>query len=166
MKTLSQFFQDQNAKPNHIIPYSPTSHQSQTKVYSPPAVEHFIIQDHTIKLLETEMEVKKKEIEELHKRLQKITEDYKEMSQHMIQNQKQKEETLERFPPIIQDVQQIILQKVLKTAYEDFVQTQMFLREMAKDNIHPHGMALSVDLYQDSAHRHQDCQCKKSFFIV
>ncbi|KAH7682604.1 Retrovirus capsid N-terminal protein [Dioscorea alata] len=167
MKNLSQYFQDQNEKPDQIIPYnSTTKNQPQTKVFSPPAVEHFIAQDRKIKMMETEIEVKKKEIEEFQKKLQKITDDHDEMTKHMIKSQKQKEEVLERFPPTFKDVQQIILQKVLKTEYEDFVQTQVLLREMAKDEIQPLGMAFSVDLFKEEPHRHQNCQCEKGFLIV
>lgn len=61
--------------------------------------------------METEIEAKKKEIEELTKKIQKMTCDYDELSQYVVQNQKQKEELLERFPPTVMDVQQVILQK-------------------------------------------------------
>lgn len=84
MTTLNLYFQNQNITTYHIIPYNPTSLQPLSKVFSLPIVKNFITQDHTIKLMETEIEVKKIEIEELTRKIQKSTYDYYEMSQYVV----------------------------------------------------------------------------------
>lgn len=71
MKTLSQYLQNKNNTTDHIIPYNSTSHQPLSKIFSPPDFEHFITQDCTIKLMKTEFEVKKKELEELTRKRKK-----------------------------------------------------------------------------------------------